>query len=74
MRLWHGMGVAAVAAVVAATGAFGVSSGRTITTIAGTRRTQGFSGDGGPATSAQLNDPRRGGGGRAGERLHRRHQ
>jgi sugar lactone lactonase YvrE len=47
-----GVGVAAVAAVVA-TGAFAVSGSDTITTIAGTG-TAGFSGDGGPATLARL--------------------
>lgn len=57
MRLWLGVGVAVVAAVVAATGAFGVSSSGTITTIAGTGKS-GFSGDGGPAAKARLAGPR----------------
>ena len=48
-----------------------VSPGGTITAFAGTGKL-GFSGDGGPATSALLNQPMGGGGGRAGERLHRR--
>ena len=48
MRLWLGVGVVTVAAF-AATGAFGVSSSGTITTIAGSGK-PGFSGDGGPAT------------------------
>jgi NHL repeat-containing protein len=52
MRLWLGVGVAAVAAV-AATGAFALAGSDTITTIAGTG-VQGSSGDGGPATSAKL--------------------
>ena len=51
-----------------------VSPGGTITTFAGTGRQAGFSGDGGPATSARLYGSARGGGGRAGERLHRRLQ
>jgi sugar lactone lactonase YvrE len=49
------VGVAAVAVVVA-TSASGASSGGTITTIAGSGL-QGFSGDGGAATSAKLNEP-----------------
>ena len=56
MRLWLGLGVMAVAAVVAATGAFGVSSSDTITTIAGTGQA-GYSGDGGQAISAKLDSP-----------------
>ena len=52
IRLWLGVGVAAVAAI-AVTGAFGVSSSGTITTIAGTGK-PGFSGDGGPAARALL--------------------
>ena len=55
-RLWLGVGVAALAAVVA-TGALGVSGSDKITTIAGTGK-PGFSGDGGPATSAKLFVPR----------------
>jgi sugar lactone lactonase YvrE len=55
MRLWLGVGVALVAAVVA-TGALGVSGSDTITTIAGSG-VQGFSGDGGPAVGAQLYAP-----------------
>src|SRR5439155_1333801 len=49
------IGVVVVVATVVVTGAFGVSSG-TITTIAGSG-IQGFSGEGGPATSASLLGP-----------------
>jgi len=45
-----------VVSLLAATSAFGVSGSDTITTIAGTG-TAGFSGEGGQATSAQLNYP-----------------
>ena len=45
-----------VVSLLAAASAFGVSGGDTITTLAGTG-TAGFSGDGGQATSAQLNFP-----------------
>jgi sugar lactone lactonase YvrE len=52
--MWlRAIGFVVVVATFAATGAFGVSSNGTITTMAGTG-VQGFSGDGGPATSAQL--------------------
>jgi hypothetical protein len=50
-----GIGVTAIAAVVVA-GAFAVTGSNTITTIAGTGE-PGFSGDGGPATSAQIYRP-----------------
>ena len=50
------LGVAVAAAAMAATGAFGVSSGGTITTVAGTGA-RGASGDGGRATSARLSFP-----------------
>ncbi len=59
MRLWLGVGVAAVSSVVAATGAFGgsvASSADKITTVAG-HLAGGFGGDGGPATSAYLSSP-----------------
>ena len=46
-------------------------SGGIITTVAGTG-TAGYSGDGGQATSAQLNVPLRCGGRRAGQPVHRR--
>ena len=52
-----GIGAAAVSAV-AVTGAFGVSSGGTITTIAGTGQWGSSGGAGGPAASAQLWLPR----------------
>ena len=54
-RLWLGVGVAAVAAVLA-TGAVGGSGGGAISTMAGTGK-PGFSGDGGPASDAQIADP-----------------
>jgi hypothetical protein len=48
--------VVVAAAALGVSSAFGVSGGDTITTIAGTG-TAGFAGDGGQATSAQLNYP-----------------
>ena len=45
-----------LAGVVAVPSAVGISGSNTITTLAGTG-TAGFSGDGGQATSAQLNNP-----------------
>jgi sugar lactone lactonase YvrE len=54
MRIWLGVGAVTVAAFAAT--ALGGSGGGTITTVAGSGL-QGFSGDGGPATSAKLNEP-----------------
>ena len=52
--MWlRAMGVVVAVAAFVVTGAFGVSSSGTITTIAGSGK-QGFSGDGGPAVAAQL--------------------
>ena len=71
MRAWVRIGLlATVVAGVVAPAAIGVSGGDTITTIAGTG-TAGFSGDGGQATSAQLNYPDGTCLRRAGERVHR---
>ena len=50
-----------------------VDASGTITTVAGQRAPPGFSGDGGPATSAEL-DALRGGGRRRRQPLHRRHR
>ena len=57
MRLWLGVGVAAVAAV-AATGAFAVTGSDKITTIAGNGK-PGFSGDRGPAARRSCSARRR---------------
>ena len=59
MRLWLALaGVGGVAAL-AATGALGVTGADKITTVAGISKfgTGGYSGDGGPATKAQLGQP-----------------
>jgi DNA-binding beta-propeller fold protein YncE len=58
-RLWLAIAVLAIAACVV-TGAFAVSGGGTITTIAGTGLSHTgptFFGDGGPATKARLWSP-----------------
>jgi sugar lactone lactonase YvrE len=54
-RRWIGVGTVTFAAIFVA-GASGVSSGGTITTIAGNGK-PGFSGDGGSAVAAQLRSP-----------------
>ena len=64
-----------VRVVAASTGTFygqAMTAGD-IYTVAGDG-TRGFSGDGGPATSAELDDAGRGGGGRRGQPAHRRHR